>query len=262
VTLLGEPAAPVPECEKEGTAQTTMTVLGHIGELRRRLLICGLAIAVGTTVGWVFYDHLVGFMVTPYRDFLIQHPRQNVSGGNLVAIAPLEGFTTRLKVCGYAGVGLASPVWLWQLWRFIAPALYKIERRYAASFLSAALSLFVLGVTTAILVFPKAISWMIRVGGIDVAPLFSPSRYLGMYALCCLIFGLAFIYPVVLVFLELIRALSSAQLRRWRRYAIVGIVALAALITPSSDPFYFLAMAIPLLVFYEASIVVGRILHR
>jgi sec-independent protein translocase protein TatC len=261
VTLLGEPAAPVPD-NQESTAQATMTLLGHISELRRRLLICGLAIAVGTTLAWIFYDQLVGFMVTPYRDFLLQHPHQNISGGNLVAIGPLEGFTTRLKVSGYAGVGLASPVWLWQLWRFAAPGLYKIERRYAASFLTAALSLFGLGVTTAILVFPRAISWMIQVGGVDVAPLFSPSRYLGMYALCCLIFGLAFIYPVVLVFLELIRVLPSTRLRRWRRYAVVGIVALAALITPSSDPFSFLAMAIPLLVFYEASIVVGRILHR
>jgi sec-independent protein translocase protein TatC len=252
----------MPDVEKEGTGQSTMTLLAHISELRRRLIICGLAIAAGTALAWVFYDHLVGFMVTPYRDFLLQHPHQNLSGGDLVAIAPLEGFTTRLRVCGYAGVGLASPVWLWELWRFIAPGLYKIERRYVASFLTAALGLFGLGVTTAILVFPKAISWMIRVGGIDVAPLFSPSRYLGMYALCCLIFGLAFIYPVVLVFLELIRVLSSTQLRRWRRYAIVGIVALAALITPSSDPFSFLAMAVPLLVFYEASVVVGRILHR
>jgi sec-independent protein translocase protein TatC len=240
----------------------TMSALAHLRELRRRLIICGLAIAAGTALAWVLYDQLIGFMIAPYRAFLLHHPHQNISGGKLVATAPLEGFTTRLKVCGYVGVAVAAPVWLWQVWRFVAPGLYKAERRYAATFVTAALSLFGLGTTMAALVFPRALSWMVGVGGINVAPLFSPSRYLGMYALCCLVFGVAFTYPVVLVFLEVIRALPSARLRQWRRYAIVALVAVAALITPSSDPFSFLAMAVPLLAFYEAAILIGRILHR
>jgi sec-independent protein translocase protein TatC len=103
---------------------------------------------------------------------------------------------------------------------------------------------------------------MISVGGSSVAPLFSPGRYLGLYALCCLVFGLAFTYPVVLVFLEVIRVVPSARLRRCRRHAIVVIVAAAAVITPSNDPFSFLAMAVPLLALYEVSILVGRALKR
>ena len=239
-----------------------MPALAHLGELRRRLIICLLAAAVGTALAWFLYDHVVVFMIGPYRHFLVLHPHENISGGNLVATAPLEGFTTRLKVSGHIGLGIAAPVLLWQTWRFIAPGLYRTERRCAAAFMVAALSLFGLGAATAVLTFPKAVSWMISVGGNSVAPLFSPGSYLGMYAVCCLVFGVAFTYPVVLVFLEVTRVVPSARLRRCRRYAIVLIIGAAALITPSSDPFSFLAMAVPLLTFYEASILIGRLLNR
>lgn len=239
-----------------------MPLLAHLGELRRRLVICVLAAVMGTALAWGFYDHVVAFMIAPYRHFLLRHPRLNVSGGNLVAIGPLEGFTTRLKVCGYIGAAIAAPVVLWQAWRFVAPGLYRTERRYAAAFLVAAVTLFGLGVATAVATFPRAVSWMITAGGSGVAPLFSPGRYLGIYAVCCLAFGLAFTYPVVLVFLEVIRVVPSGSLRRRRRYAIVAIVAASAVVTPSSDPFSFVAMALPLLAFYELSIVIGRVLKR
>lgn len=240
----------------------TMPAIAHLGELRRRVIICALAAAGGTALAWLFYGHVVSFMIGPYRTFLVHHPQLDISKGNLVATGPLEGFTTRLKVSGYLGAVIAAPVLLWQAWRFVAPGLYRTERRYAAAFITATVSLFMLGATVAVLTFPKAVSWMITVGGSGVTPLFSPGRYLGLYALCCLVFGLAFTYPVVLVFLEVIRVVSSARLRRVRRYAIVVIVAAAGVITPSNDPFSFLAMAVPLLIFYELSILVGRLLNR
>lgn len=243
-------------------APETMPALAHLGELRRRLVICALAVVGGTALAWFSYDHVVTFMIAPYRHFLMHHPRLDISRGELVATGPLEGFTTRLKVSGYLGAVIAAPVLLWQAWRFVAPGLYRTERRYAASFIVATVGLFALGAAVAVFTFPKAVGWMIGVGGSGVAPLFSPGRYLGLYAICCLVFGLAFTYPVVLVFLEVIRVLPSARLRRWRRYAIVVIVAAAAVITPSSDPFSFMAMAVPLLAFYELSILVGRVLNR
>ena len=162
----------------------------------------------------------------------------------------------------YLGVALAAPVWLWQFWQFVTPGLRKSEKRYAGPFIASAVALFALGVTTAVLVFPKAISWMIDVSGTGVVPLFSPSKYFGLYALCCVIFGAVFTYPVILVFLELVGVLPSAKLRAWRRYAIVVILTVAAVITPSNDPFSFLAMGGPMLVFYEASILVGRLLKK
>jgi sec-independent protein translocase protein TatC len=239
-----------------------LTWLEHLGELRRRTLICLGAIAVTTAVAWFAYGHLVQFMIGPYRHYLSQHPKIDISHGNLVTTSPLEGFTTRLKISGYFGAALAAPVWIHQLWRFVSPGLHHHERRYAAAFVSAAVTLFAGGVATAVVVFPKAIAWLISVSGTDIAPLFSPSRYFGLYALACLVFGAVFTYPVFLVALELLGVVSSARLRKGRRYAIVVLCTVAAVITPSGDPFSFLALAVPMIAFYEASILTGRILHK
>jgi sec-independent protein translocase protein TatC len=264
VTILDQPPLAHSVSGGDPTEQpaAAMTLAEHLVELRRRLLISVAALAAATIVAWFFYNHAIAFMAGPYRSFLAHHPAKDISAGNLVTTGPLEGFTTRLQISAYLGVLLAAPVWLWELWRFIQPGLYRSERRYALAFIASALALFSLGVATAVAVFPKAIDWMINVSGTGIAPLFSPSKYFGLYALCCVIFGAAFIYPVILVFLQLTGAISSARLRHWRRYAIVVIVAVAAVITPSNDPFSFMAMAVPLLVFYEAAIAVGRLLHR
>ena len=242
--------------------QGEMTWLEHLTELRRRVVICAAALAATTLVAWFFYDDLLRFMIAPYRAYLAHHPAKDISHGTLVTTAPLEGFTTRLKVSAYAGAALAAPVWIWQIWRFIAPGLYKNERRYSTMFAASAAALFAAGVATAIAVFPKAVDWMISVSGTGIAPLFSPSRYLGLYTLACVIFGAVFTYPVFLVGMELTGIVTSIKLRKWRRYAIVVCCAVAAFITPSSDPFSFLAMAVPMVVFYEAAILTGRLLGK
>ena len=254
--LEAEPTAPNQSLPRE------MTWVEHLVELRRRVVICVAALTVGTVIAWFLYGHLLEFMISPYRSYLAHHPGKDISHGNLVTTGPLEGFTTRLKVSAYAGAALAAPVWIWQAWRFVAPGLYKNERRYTTGFLAAAIGLFALGVGTAVAIFPRAIDWMISVSGNGIAPLFSPSRYLGLYTLACLIFGAVFTYPVFLVAMELTGLVSSTQLRHWRRYAIVLCCAVAAFGTPSSDPFSFLAMAVPMVVFYEAAIVTGRVLGK
>jgi sec-independent protein translocase protein TatC len=240
----------------------TMTLFEHLAELRNRLIISLVAVVAGMVVVWFLYDHVILFMLHPYRDFVVHHRAKDITNGNLVTSGPLEGFTTRVKVCGYGGVALASPVIFWELWRFITPGLHKHEKRYALPFVAAAVVLFAGGVTTAVLVFPKALNWLISVSGTGVVPLFSPSRYFTLYVAMCLVFGLVFMYPLVLVFLELVGVVPSARWRKWRRPAIVVICLVAAVITPSSDPFTFLAMAVPMLVLYELSIIVGRLLHK
>jgi sec-independent protein translocase protein TatC len=239
-----------------------MTLFEHLAELRKRMIISIVAVAAGAVLAWFFYDHIVHFMTRPYQSFVQHHPSKDITKGNLVTSGPLEGFTTRLKVSVYAGIVLASPVLFWQLWRFITPGLYKNEKRYVVPFVSAAVVLFATGVTTAILVFPKALTWLINISGSGIVPLFSPARYFTLYTSMCLIFGLVFMYPLVVVFLELVGVVPSAKWRRWRRPAIVIIFLVAAIITPSSDPFSFLAMAIPMLLFYEVSIIIGRALHK
>jgi sec-independent protein translocase protein TatC len=239
-----------------------MTLFEHLAELRTRLLICIGAVVITTAVAWFFYGDLLHFMTRAYRDYLARHPSKDITKGNLVITGPLEGFTTRLKISVYGGIALAAPVLFWELWRFITPGLHKNEKRYIVPFVTAAVILFAAGVTTAVLVFPKALDWLISISGPGVTTLFSPSRYLSLYVAMCVIFGLVFMYPLVVVFLQLTGVVPSARWRRWRRPAIVVIFLVAAVITPSSDPFSFLAMAIPMLLFYEGSIVVGRLLHK
>jgi sec-independent protein translocase protein TatC len=244
----------------------TMTLFEHLAELRTRLIISFIALAVTTTVCWFFYGHAISFMRTPYCSFIRHHPGKSLSGfGNTCALyttGPLEGFTTRLKVCAYGGIALATPVLFWELWRFITPGLKDNEKKYVVPFVSAAVVLFAMGVTTSILVFPKALQWLIDVGGTGVDPLFSPSKYFTLYVVMALVFGSVFMYPLIVVGLELTGVVPSAKWRKWRRPAIVVIAGVAAVITPSSDPFSFLALAVPMYIFYEASILLGRVLHK
>ena len=239
-----------------------MTLFEHLAELRQRLIISIIAVTAGTVIAWFFYDDAIRFMLHPYHQFLAHHRAKDISSGNLVTSGPLEGFTTRLKVSAYGGIALSSPILFWELWRFITPGLYKNEKRYVVPFVAAAVVLFAGGVTTAILVFPKALTWLIDVSGTGVVPLFSPTRYFTLYVTMCLIFGLVFMYPLVVVFLEIAGVVPSTTWRRWRRPAIVIICLVAAVITPSSDPFSFIAMAVPMLVFYEASILIGRLMKK
>jgi sec-independent protein translocase protein TatC len=243
-------------------ATGTMTLFEHLAELRNRLIISILAVVAGMAVVWFLYNPVIHFMIHPYQVYLHKHPHKDVTGGQLVTSGPLEGFTTRLKVCGYGGVVLAAPVILWELWRFITPGLYKNEKRYVLPFVAAAIVLFAAGVGTAILVFPKALDWLINVSGSDIVPFFSPSRYFTLYVAMALVFGAIFTYPLVLVFLMLVGLVPSSRWRKWRRPAIVVIALVAAVITPSSDPFSFLAMSVPMLVLYELAIVVGRLLKK
>jgi sec-independent protein translocase protein TatC len=260
VAVTDRPVEPTPDPGEAESGQ--MTLFEHLAELRTRLVISIGAVIVTTVVAWFFYGDVVHFMTHPYREYLAHHPSKDVSKGNLVITGPLEGFTTRLKISVYIGIGLAAPVLFWELWRFITPGLHKNEKRYVVPFVLGAVLLFTLGVTTAILVFPKALDWLINVSGPGVATLFSPGRYFSLYVAMCLVFGAVFMYPLVVVFLELAGVVPSARWRKWRRPAIVVMCLVAAVITPSSDPFSFLAMAVPMLLFYEVSIVIGRALHK
>jgi sec-independent protein translocase protein TatC len=246
----------------EDRASGTMTLFEHLAELRRRVIISLLAIIVASVVAWFFYDDTLHFMTRAYRDYQRHHPGSNLTKGNLVITAPLEGFTTRLKITMYSGIALASPVILWEFWRFVTPGLHKNEKRYAVPFVTSAVLLFAAGVGTAVLVWPKALDWLISVSGSGVSTLFSPARYTGLYVSMCMAFGAVFMYPLVLVFLELAGVVPSATWRKWRRPAIVIIAVAAAVITPSTDPFSFFAVMVPMLVLYELAIIVGRLMKK
>ncbi|MBA3267580.1 MAG: twin-arginine translocase subunit TatC [Acidimicrobiia bacterium] len=231
-----------------------MSLGDHLGELRRRLIICALALLVGGTIAFLLYNRILDALIGPYKD---------ITGKDKLLITdPLEGFSTRLKIAGWGGLSLASPVVLWQLWRFITPGLHKKEKRYAIPFIVASILLFLGGATVAILTFEPALRFLIGVGGPDLDPMFTPTKYLSLITVMILAFGVAFEFPILLVFLELAGVVPSQRLRKWRRPAAVIIVSFAAVITPSQDPFSLFAMAGPMYIFYEGAILVGRLLKK
>jgi sec-independent protein translocase protein TatC len=231
-----------------------MTLVEHLTELRRRLIVSAIAIALGATVAFLLYARILHFLIEPYT--AVTHRR------SLLITDPLEGFATRLKIAAYGGAFLASPVVLWELWRFITPGLHKREKRYAIPFILSSIVLFVFGAFVAFLTFKPALRFLVGVGGHNLSTFFTPSKYLSLITLMIVAFGVAFEFPIVLVFLELAGVVSSKRLRKWRRPAIVIIVIVAAVITPSQDPYSLFAMAVPMYVFYEASIIVGRLLKK
>jgi sec-independent protein translocase protein TatC len=231
-----------------------MSLVEHLGELRRRLIISVVAILVGGVIAFALYNWILRLLIEPYTDI--------TGKTKLIFTDPLEGFTTRLKLAVYVGTFLASPVVLWQLWRFITPGLHKKEKRYAIPFIVSSLLLFVLGAVVALLTFKPALRFLIGVGGTNLETFFTASKYLSLIMVMIVAFGIAFEFPIVLVFLQIAGVVPSSRLRKWRRPAVVIIVAVAALITPSQDPYSLFAMAIPMYLFYEGSILIGRLLKK
>jgi sec-independent protein translocase protein TatC len=233
-----------------------MSLVDHLTELRHRLIVSAVAVAVGGIVAFAFYDRILDFLIQPYCDTL---PAGKPC--TLYITDPLEGFATRLKVATWGGFLLSSPVVLFQLWRFVTPGLNPNEKRYAVPFVASSVTLFCLGSLLARVTFPKALEFLLAVGG-DLEPILSPSKYLRLVILVSVAFGVAFLFPVLLVFLQLAGVLTSRRLKSWRRPAVVLIFVVAAVITPSQDPYSLFALAAPMYLFYEASIVIGRLMHK
>lgn len=231
-----------------------MTVIEHLTELRRRLIVSIIAVVLGAVVVFIFFESIIEVLVGPYTDI--------TGNESLIFTDPLEAFSTRLRVAGYGGLVLASPVVLWELWRFITPGLYTNEKRYAIPFVASSVLLFMLGGFAAWQTLPRALEFLLTIGGEDLTPLLTAGRYLSLISLMIVAFGIAFEFPVVLTFLLIARVLSTAQLRRWRRWVVIGVVTFAAVITPSGDPYSQLLLAVPMYLFYEIVIVIGKLMRR
>src|SRR5438309_2841648 len=230
-----------------------MTLVEHLAELRRRLVISIIAVGLGAIGGFFLYNSILSVLVHPYCH--VQHlPAGTPCTRVLLVTDPLEPFTLRLKVAGWAGLFFASPVVLWELWRFVTPGLHPREKRYAIPFIVSSIALFSLGGLVAMLTFPQALHFLIYVGGNSLRSFFSPTKYLRLILLMIVAFGVAFEFPVVLVALEVAGVLTSTKLRAWRRWAFLSIFVVAAVITPSADPISMFAMAVPMYIFYEGSI--------
>jgi len=231
-------------------------MLDHLGELRNRLLISMAAVAVGAIVAFLFSNAIIKFLVQYYQD------ASHDPNAKLLNLSPVDGFVIRLKVATYGGIVLALPVWLYELWRFVTPGLNPKERKYAVPFVASAIVLFALGALVAFLTLEPALKFLIQVGGSSQQASYTSEKYLSLISLMIVAFGASFEFPVVLVFLLIAHVLTVEQLQHARRWAIVGIFLFAAVITPSQDPYSLFFMAVPMCLFYEGSIIIGRIIRR
>ena len=245
-----------------------MTLMEHLAELRNRLIKSAVAVVVGGVGCWIFYSFILDFLLEPYCQTIPVEDRIDSKlfgpegGCKLYVTDPLEPFRVRLTVAGYGGLALAMPVLLWQSWRFIAPGLYRHEKRYAIPFVAAGVLLFFTGGALAYWSLPRALDFLVSIGGPDLVSLFSPKLYLGFVIKMMVAFGIAFQFPIFLIGLQAMGVVENRTLRKIRSYAVVGIVTLVAVITPSGDPFTLMALSIPMYAFYEIAILWGVLAGR
>ena len=244
-----------------GAPRGVMPVMEHLRELRSRIVRCVLAVGVTTMVLLAFYEPFKDLLTQPYVDLCAERPEFKCDG-SLFVLGPLDGFAARLRICAYGGLILALPVVLWQIWRFIVPALNKKERKYAVPFIFSSVLLFAVGCFIAYWTLGKALEFLISWSGANVSQAFQINKYVQLVALMMLAFGVGFLSPVLIVFLQLASVVTPRTLVKQWRMAIMGIFVTSAVITPSGDPFSLFALAIPLSILYALAVLVGWLLVR
>jgi sec-independent protein translocase protein TatC len=240
---------------KERPTPDAMTLVQHLAELRRRLIFCVIAFVVAASVSAAFYPGMLDLLKHPFCE-------ANPHNCSFYVTGPLDPLSLRIQMAAFGGLLLASPVILFQLWRFITPGLYKNEKRYVVPFVVSAVVLFLAGCALAYLVFPHALEFLKAVGGPSLKEILSPNQYLSLILLMMFLFGITFEFPVVLVALQLAHVVTPAQLLHVWRWAVIGLTLVAAVFTPSGDPLSMLVLAVPLICFYFVAIAIGKFLGR
>jgi sec-independent protein translocase protein TatC len=237
-----------------------MPLMEHIRELRNRVLKAMAGILVGAVVGWIFYDPIWRVLQHPY----CQIPQSNRLNGQcaLTTTGILDPFVLRIKICVIIGLVLASPIWLYQLWAFVAPGLYQRERRWTYVFMAGAIPLFAAGAFLAYVTLDKGLGILLGFTPEHVVPLVTITSYLSYAVAMLLIFGVTFELPLFVVVLNLAGVLTHARIKKWRRTLLFGIFVFAAVATPSQDPFTMLALALPTVVLFEVAEVIAYVHDR
>ena len=221
-------------------------VLEHLRELRNRIVKAALAIVAGMVTGFVFFDPVWHLVTRPFCSAVISgRTGCTAAGDQLVVNGIFDPFAVRVQVAFFAGLIVSSPVWLYQLWAFVAPGLYGREKRWTYAFVATAVPLFAGGAVLAYLVMSRGLHYLLNLTPHGVAVLPTISTYLSYFQGMILGFGLAFELPLALIMLNVAGILTHARFRRWRRLMIFGAFLFAGIANPSPDPASMLLLAAP-----------------
>jgi sec-independent protein translocase protein TatC len=231
-------AAPEPAADA-----TAMSLVDHLAELRRRVAISVLAVAIGSAIGFVFAEQIIELLLTP------------LPNNEVVFLTLSGGFMVYLRVAVVVGLLLALPVVLYQAWAFVAPGLLPSERRAALPWIPMTVVFFLLGALVAWVTLPYAVGFLLSFeieGSLVALP--SAEAYFGFVTFIFLIFGLVMQFPIVLIFLDRLGLLRVEQLQTMRRYVLLGVVIFAVVITPGGDPISPLVLSGTMYALYELTI--------
>ena len=258
-TKLPSPEAAAGDSPAEGEPQVEekASFFDHLNELRIRLVHAAAGVAVGMAlVGW-WVDDIFRFVMRPVIASLPEGAR------HLNYTSYLEPFLVYLKVALYGGLFASAPWVLYQIWLFVAPGLYKRERSVVVPFLVIGTALFYAGIAfTYFLVMPYAFPALAAIAGPDMNPLLTMREQLTLVLAMMLGFGVVFEIPVIVAFLAMIGVVTPELLSKYRRHAVIVNVLLAALLTPTGDPFNLALMALPMVLFYEVGILAARLVGK
>lgn len=236
------------------TDSESMGLIQHIAELRFRLTRAAIFILLGTVVCWGFSEQIFNIIREPIAPYL--------PNGGLVFTGPIDKFMAHIKLAFIAGMIVSAPLWLYQLWKFISPALYKNEKKYAVGFILFGTVQFILGVVFCyFIVFPMAFKFLMTFGGDIDKPMITIDSYLGFFTQTAVIFGLTFEMPVVITFLGAMGLISQEFLKKNRRYAVVLMTILSAIAAPP-DALSMVLLLGPLWVMYELSVFLVGIFQK
>jgi sec-independent protein translocase protein TatC len=227
----------------------------HLEELRKRIIVCLIAVAAGFLLTYNFAEEIFTLLVKPLQ-------KELPSESWLIFTGLTEAFVVYLKIAFFAGLILASPVILWEIWCFVAPGLYDYEKKYVFPFVISASLLFFTGVIFCYLVvFPFSFKFFMSYSTDMLKPLPAMKEYLSFSFQMLLAFGVIFELPIFVLFLAKIGIVTERMLRQQRKFAIVAIFIVAAILTPP-DVFSQCLMAAPLLILYEISIIVAKVFGK
>jgi sec-independent protein translocase protein TatC len=255
---MSEPASSAPGPRAEPEPEARLTFWDHLRELRKRLLLSLYGLLAGMLVVGSFVERLTDVLMAPVRLAL------PVGAQKLIFTSAIEPVMVYIKVAMYGGVFVAAPWILYQLWQFIAPGLYKKEKRVVVPFIFWGTLLFYGGAAFCFwLVMPAAFPAMLAIASdATMMPMLSISEQLGLVMAMLLGFGVVFEVPVIIAFLAMVGLVSAEFLSKYRRHAIIVNTLLAAVLTPTGDPLNLAMMAVPMCLFYEIGIVLARILGK